>query len=235
MRDSNLTFPPLLTFSFQISSFKPIRRSEYLRSLRKFLNCNLKINNWWLYMVIIPQPIDPKEIKKFRKELGITQEELAERAGVTQAYIAKLETGKVDPRLSTFNRILQALKDCKKSRFTAKELMSSPIIEVKPYETVEYVVKLMNEYNISQVPVVAGNKVVGSITEKTLVRKSFEYEDLLSKKAMEIMDEPFPIVNEYESIEVVKYLLEEHPAIIVQNREGKPEGIITRSDLFKIK
>jgi len=42
-------------------------------------------------------------------------------------------------------------------------------------------------------------------------------------------------VNEYESIEVVKYLLEEHPAIIVQNREGKPEGIITRSDLFKIK
>ena len=186
-------------------------------------------------MVIIPQPIDPKEIKKFRKELGITQEELAERAGVTQAYIAKLETGKVDPRLSTFNRILQALKECKKSRFTAKELMSSPIIGVKPYETVEYVVKLMNEYNISQVPVVAGNKVVGSITEKTLVRKSFEYEDLLSKKAMEIMEEPFPIVNEYESIEVVKYLLEEHPAIIVQNREGKPEGIITRSDLFKIK
>ncbi|NJE25518.1 CBS domain-containing protein [Thermococcus sp. MV5] len=186
-------------------------------------------------MVIIPQPIDPREIKKLRKELGITQEELAERAGVTQAYIAKLESGKVDPRLSTFNRILRALKECKKSRFTAREIMSSPIIAVKPYEIVENVVRLMNKYNISQVPIMAGNKVVGSITEKTLVRKSFEHEDLLSRKAMEVMDEPFPIVNEDESIEVVKYLLEEHPAIIVQDKEGKPVGIITRSDLFKLK
>ncbi|HIH72108.1 MAG: Transcription regulator [Thermococcales archaeon 44_46] len=186
-------------------------------------------------MVIIPKPIDPREIKKLRKELGITQEELAEKAGVTQAYIAKLESGKVDPRLSTFNRILQALAECKKARFRAKEIMSSPIIGVKPYETVETVVRLMNKHNISQVPVIAGNKVVGSVTEKTLVRKSFEYEDLLSKKVMEIMDEPFPIINEDESIEVVKYLLEEHPAVIVQNREGKPVGIITRSDLFKIK
>ena len=113
--------------------------------------------------------------------------------------------------------------------------MSSPIIGVKPYETVENVVRLMSKHNISQVPVIAGNKVVGSVTEKTLVRKSFEYEDLLSKKVMEIMDEPFPIINEEENIEVVKFLLEEHPAVIVQNKEGKPIGIITRSDLFKIK
>lgn len=64
-------------------------------------------------MVTIPRPIDPREIRKIRKELGITQEELAKKAGVTQAYIAKLEAGKVDPRLSTLNRILQALLECK--------------------------------------------------------------------------------------------------------------------------
>lgn len=65
-------------------------------------------------MVTIPRPIDPREIRKIRKELGITQEELAKKAGVTQAYIAKLEAGKVDPRLSTLNRILQALLECKR-------------------------------------------------------------------------------------------------------------------------
>jgi len=186
-------------------------------------------------MVILPRPIDPREIKRIRKKLGITQEELARRAGVTQAYIAKLEAGKVDPRLSTFNRILEALLQCKKARLGAKDIMSSPIIAVKPYDNVEKVIKLMNEHNISQVPVIAGNKVVGSITDKVLVRKSLEYEDIYERKAMEVMEEPFPIVNEGEDIEVVKYLLEEHPAVIVQNKEGKPVGIITRSDLFRLK
>ncbi|WP_461865210.1 CBS domain-containing protein [Thermococcus sp.] len=183
----------------------------------------------------IPRPIDPREVRRIRKELGITQEELAKRAGVTQAYIAKLEAGRVDPRLSTFNRILQALLGCKKAKLIARQLMSSPVISVKPYETVENVIKLMNKYNISQIPVITGNKIVGSVTERVLVRKSLEYEDIYDRKVIEVMEEPFPIVTEEEDIEVVKYLLEEHPAVLVQNREGKIIGIITRSDLFKIK
>ncbi len=185
-------------------------------------------------MVTIPRPIDPREIRRIRKELGITQEELAERAGVTQAYIAKLESGKVDPRLSTFNRILQALLECKKAQLRAKDVMSSPVLSVKPYESVEKVIRIMNKHNISQIPVIAGNKVVGSVTEKTLVRRSLEYEDIYDHKVMEIMEEPFPIVNEDEDLEVVKYLLEEHPAVLVQDREGRIEGIITRVDIFRI-
>ncbi|CAD5244082.1 CBS domain-containing protein [Thermococcus camini] len=185
-------------------------------------------------MVIIPRPIEPQEIRRIRKELGITQEELAEKAGVTQAYIAKLETGKVDPRLSTFNRILQALLECKKAQLTARDVMSSPVLSVKPYDSVENVIKLMNEHNISQIPVIAGNKVVGSVTERTLVRQSLEYEDIYDHKVMEVMEEPFPIVNEDEDLEVVKYLLEEHPAVLVQNREGRITGIITRVDIFRI-
>ncbi|WP_297463336.1 CBS domain-containing protein [Thermococcus sp.] len=185
-------------------------------------------------MVTIPRPIDPREIRRIRKELGITQEELAKRAGVTQAYIAKLETGKVDPRLSTFNRILQALLECKNARLRARDVMSSPVLSVKPYDRVGEVIKLMNRHNISQVPVIAGNKVVGSITEKTLVRKSLEYEDIYDRKAMEVMEEPFPIVSEDEDLEVVKYLLEEHPAVLVQDREGRIAGIITRVDIFRM-
>jgi predicted transcriptional regulator len=112
--------------------------------------------------------------------------------------------------------------------------MSSPVISVKPYETVEKVIKLMNEHNISQIPVISGNKVVGSVTERTLVRKSLEYEDIYGRKVMEVMEEPFPIVNEDEDLEVVKYLLEDNPAVLVQNREGKIVGIITRVDLFRV-
>ncbi len=185
-------------------------------------------------MVIIPRPIDPREIRRIRKELGITQEELARRAGVTQAYIAKLEAGKVDPRLSTFNRILQALLERKQAQLKAKDVMSSPVISVKPYETVESVIRIMNEHNISQIPVITGSKVVGSITERTLVRQSLEYDNIYDHKVMELMDEPFPIVNEDEDVEVVKYMLEERPAVLVQDKEGKTVGIITRVDIFKV-
>jgi len=183
--------------------------------------------------VIIPRPIDPSIIRKIRKELGITQEELARKAGVTQAYIAKLESGKVDPRLSTFNRILQALLECKRALPKAKDVMSSPVISVKPYEKVETVIKLMNSHNISQIPVISGSKVVGSVTERSLVRRSLEYEDIYDRKVLEVMDEPFPIVNEEEDLEVVKYLLKEHPAVLVQDRTGRIVGIITRVDIFK--
>lgn len=98
--------------------------------------------------------------------------------------------------------------------------MSSPVISVKPYDSVEKVIRLMNEHNISQIPVISGNKVVGSITERTLVRQSLEYDDIYGHKVVEVMEEPFPIVNEDEDLEVVKYLLEDHPAVLVQD---KPE------------
>ncbi|BAA30862.1 helix-turn-helix domain-containing protein [Pyrococcus horikoshii] len=185
-------------------------------------------------MVIIPKPVDPRDIKKIRKALGITQEELARKAGVTQAYIAKLEAGKVDPRLSTFNRILRALLECQKTRITAKNIMSSPIISVSSEDKIEKVVRLMEKYNISQVPVMEKDKIVGAITERLLVRKSLEDEDIYSKKAKDIMEEPFPLVSEDEDLEVIKYLLEDHQAVIVQGRNGKPIGIITRFDIFKL-
>ncbi|AEH23877.1 CBS domain-containing protein [Pyrococcus yayanosii] len=185
-------------------------------------------------MVIVPRPIDPRDIKRIRKELGITQEELARKAGVTQAYIAKLEAGKVDPRLSTLNRILRALIECQKARVTARSIMSSPIIYVRPGDRVEKVVRLMKKHNISQVPVIDNEKVIGAITEKNLVRRSLEDEDIYSRNVTEVMEEPFPLVSEEEDIEVIKYLLEKHPAVIVQGKNGKPIGIITRSDIFRL-
>lgn len=51
------------------------------------------------------------KIMQIRKAKGITQAALADRSGMTQQQIARLENGSVDPRLGTLRRIADAL-DC---------------------------------------------------------------------------------------------------------------------------
>jgi transcriptional regulator with XRE-family HTH domain len=48
-------------------------------------------------------------LKQLRKQLGISQSELAKRAGITGAAISKLEKGGVDPVLSTVIALSGAL------------------------------------------------------------------------------------------------------------------------------
>ena len=52
-----------------------------------------------------------KQIKKLRKARGLTQVELAARAGTTQAYIAALEKGvRKNPSLHLLRELAKALK-----------------------------------------------------------------------------------------------------------------------------
>jgi len=46
---------------------------------------------------------------RIRKERGYTQEELAERTGLTQQYLSDLERGKRNPTIVTVYEISQAL------------------------------------------------------------------------------------------------------------------------------
>ena len=48
-------------------------------------------------------------LRNRRKELNLTQEELAEKVGKKRAYIARIEKGEADMQLSSFISISQAL------------------------------------------------------------------------------------------------------------------------------
>lgn len=60
-------------------------------------------------MVKLSQPELGREIKKRRQELEWTQSELAEKAGTTQAHIAKIESGEYNPKGETVQRIYDAM------------------------------------------------------------------------------------------------------------------------------
>ncbi len=49
-------------------------------------------------------------LKKLRAVRGMTQEALAEKAGISRTYIARLELGQQDPTLGTLEKLAKALK-----------------------------------------------------------------------------------------------------------------------------
>ena len=49
-------------------------------------------------------------VKEWRERRGLTQEQLAEKAKISRGYLARLETARQDPKLSTLEKIARALK-----------------------------------------------------------------------------------------------------------------------------
>ena len=48
-------------------------------------------------------------VEDARKKVRITQAELARRIGSDRAYISRVESGKIEPKFSTFYRIMSAM------------------------------------------------------------------------------------------------------------------------------
>lgn len=51
-----------------------------------------------------------KKIQKRRKDVGLTQEELGERVGISRAYMGYIEQGRYAPSLEVLEKIARALK-----------------------------------------------------------------------------------------------------------------------------
>src|SRR5207245_9674946 len=62
--------------------------------------------------------VDPRQLKRLRLQLGMTQARLAREAGVSQSLIAKIEAGMVDPALSSLKANSEVLSS---SRATAEK------------------------------------------------------------------------------------------------------------------
>jgi predicted transcriptional regulator len=167
-------------------------------------------------------------IRSMRKKMKMTQHQLAKETGFSQAHIAKIERGKVDPRLSTVNKILSVLE--KGSDEMCSAIMTKKIISIHPDSTIQEAVEIMGEESVSQLPVIESDKVVGTVYERAIVvniSKGF-FDKLISS----IMAPPLPIVDGSLPCSQAKGLLEHYPAILVSVK-GTVSGIISRSDIFK--
>jgi len=177
----------------------------------------------------------PESIKKKRIKLGLTQSELAERANVSQPLIARIESGDVDPRLSTIKSIVAALNDMEKSRITAKDLMTAPVISLSPDEAVEQAVKLMEKHGFSQLPVLENGVPIGSISESELVQAmgSRDIDRISVARVRELMEDSFPAVARGTDMSTISALLETNHAVLVMEM-GKVVGVITKYNIMRL-
>jgi predicted transcriptional regulator len=176
-----------------------------------------------------------KDLQKIRKVLGLTQSELAKLSGVSQSLIAKIEAGKIDPSFSKTIAIFETLQKLQlKNSKKVKNVMTKEVVLADAESSVGEVVKLMYKHAISQMPVLSGDEVIGSVSEKVLIKKlsTEESKSLFIKRVKEVMEPPFPTVNEDTPIDLLIPMLNFYPAILVM-RGRSIAGIVTRADLLK--
>ena len=173
-----------------------------------------------------------------RKQLALTQKELARLAGVSQSLIAKIEGGRIDPAYSKVGQIMAALEqEQKKEKKTVDQILSKNVISVLPSDKLTKAISLMREKEISQLPVMQSGVCLGGISEKGIINLlgSGEKEgekELRARIVGEIMGDAFPVLPAGSSADAAADLLKHYDAVLIGN-EGKIIGIITKMDLFK--
>lgn len=170
-----------------------------------------------------------ESIASLRRQVGITQKDLAEAVGVSQSYIARVETGDLDPKLSVVTRIHEVLAGYSTR---CSDVMTPNPITVDARDSASDVVQIMLQKGFSQLPVVRGRSLVGMVTERDIIRNlNHDLNQLSVQAVMETMAPPQ--VDEATPISWILQLFDTFQAVLVVTA-GRLSGIITRSDLLRM-
>ena len=107
-----------------------------------------------------------------------------------------------------------------------------PLISVQPQDKLKAAIQLFQQHNISQLPVIENNRVVGSLNEASIMKTLHDGVDLNNQEIRAVMGKPLPVLDENTDIaEAYRLLLGGSPAIVVLRGET-PFGLISRFDFI---
>ena len=110
------------------------------------------------------------------------------------------------------------------------------LVTVQTHYRVRDAVALLHEHRVSQLPVVSAHDpatVVGGIGERGLLKRAAEDPRVLDAEIVDVMEPPFPAVSIGDPVrEAVELLVGDQQALLV-TRDGRAEGIVTRTDLLE--
>jgi cystathionine beta-synthase len=112
-----------------------------------------------------------------------------------------------------------------------------PLVHVHPSETVRSAIAVLQEYGVSQLPVVKAEpplalaEVVGTVTDRSLLERLVSDPTAVDTPVEAMMSPPLPMIGSGEPIDVAAARLADAAAVLVIDA-GHPTGIVTRSDLL---
>jgi len=105
------------------------------------------------------------------------------------------------------------------------------LISVSSGDKLARAISLIQEFNISQLPVIDNREVVGSLNEASLMQLLHDGIDFERQDIGTVMGKPLPALDRATDIsEAYRVLLSGATGIVVK-QEGSPVGLITRADL----
>ena len=107
------------------------------------------------------------------------------------------------------------------------------VLTISAKDTIAEAILLMSRHNVSQLPVVDGGTVVGSVREDTLLARLVKSPKARSAKIRSVMGKAFPVVTPETELETVFRLLDRGNAAVLIGRKDNLEGIVTRIDVIQ--
>jgi cystathionine beta-synthase len=116
------------------------------------------------------------------------------------------------------------------------------LVTISAHQKVGEAIDTMQRYSISQLPVIRGNgdgaveslaDVIGSLQDRDLLDRVFKNADALHEDVAAAMQPPLAAVEEGASVDAVFAALTGRSNAVLVAREGKPVGVVTRSDLLE--
>ena len=114
-----------------------------------------------------------------------------------------------------------------------------PFVVIGSHQKVGEAIALMQQYSISQLPVVRDGEsgsltdVVGALQDRDLLDRVFKNPDALHEDVANAMQPPLATIDVRDSLDEVFSTLTGRTNAVVVAREGRPIGVITRSDLLE--
>jgi cystathionine beta-synthase len=106
------------------------------------------------------------------------------------------------------------------------------LIMVQEDDVVKNVLDLLRRYEISQLPVMRGSDIVGSVNDVAVMQAVFDQQDVLHEPVRDVMGRPFPALDTSDEIDRAYKLLTLANSAILVTDGGSPIGVLTRSDII---
>jgi cystathionine beta-synthase len=113
------------------------------------------------------------------------------------------------------------------------------LVTIAAHQKVGEAIDVMQRYSISQLPVVRDGElgsladVIGSLQDRDLLDRVFKNPDALHEDVASAMQPPLAAVEADQTLDEVFATLTGRTNAVVVARDGKPVGVLTRSDLLE--